>query len=291
MIDDNELGMPFMDALEFMKIDEYRHFPGKHNQKDHAGGKAGSEIAKGTDQTKWAIDSDRDLNVDGPFTYGDFNDPVSKPLVSIGTKQGFDGKPQKGSVDDAIKDGGTEIHRGIIPHSASGTSAEDIEHKMIDGKYEPGKGVYGNGYYFSTSKGIAEMYSKAPVSKAGYTAKPVKGGKVIRAALHKDARIVDYDTVKQEHSKWRQGIKDDIHYDTFSTNFIIPPGKISPSMVDSMQDPGHFAALMGYDAIRVPLKNRSTDKSNKSRIKKKIGSDDLGDEIIVLNRTALVVDK
>lgn len=36
LISDTELGMPIMDALQFMLIDfELRHLPGKHNQKDH----------------------------------------------------------------------------------------------------------------------------------------------------------------------------------------------------------------------------------------------------------------
>jgi hypothetical protein len=261
-----------------------------HDKAGKFAAKNGTPVS-GSDQTQWAIDTDRDLNKSSPFDYGDFNDPVSRPLVGIATQQGFHGQPQKGSVDDAIKAGGTEIHRGIIPHEKSGTTAEDISEKMINGKYEPGTGNYGNGYYFSTSKGIADMYAGAPVAEKGYAAKPVKGGKVVRAALHKDAKIVDYETIKQQHQDWYKAHRDNIHFDTHSTNYIIPPGKISPRMMDGVNDPGHFAALMGWDAIRVPLKDRPSDRRNKARIKKKIGNDDLGDEIVVLNRTALVVDK
>jgi hypothetical protein len=246
---------------------------------------------KGTDQSTWAEDVSRDMEND-PLRYGPdpFNNPVSSPLVAIAKKQGFDGLPQKGSVDDAIKAGGIEIHRGIISHEKSGTSAETLEDRMVNGSYEPGKGNYGNGYYFSTSKGIAEMYSKAPVSDKGYNAKAVSGGRVVRAALHKDAKVVDYTDIKEQHLAWRKARMDRIHWETYQTNFMIPEGKVSPELLAELNDPGHFAALMGYDAIRVPLKDRPSDRRNKARIKKKIGSDDLGDEIVVLNRTALVVD-
>jgi hypothetical protein len=61
--------------------------------------------------------------------------------------------------------------------------------------------------------------------------------------------------------------------------------------MNAMNDPGHFAATLGYDAIIVPLKNRPNDSRNKARIQKKIGNNDLGDEIVVLNRGALVVDE
>lgn len=246
----------------------------------------------GTDQSKWAFEQDKDLNENAVQTlaYGDFNDPVSRPLQTIGVKQGFDAAPKKGSVDDELKNGGLEIHRGITPHEKSGTSAESIENKTLNGAYEPGKGNYGNGYYFSTSEGIAKMYANAPVADQGYTAKSVTGGRVIRAALPKSAKIVDYDQVKREHKEWYAKNRDKIHWDGYATDFIVPPGKISPTVMDAMNDPGHFAALMGYDAIRVPLKNRETDRRNKARIKKKIGSDDLGDEIVILNRGALVVD-
>lgn len=277
---------------------EMRHLPGKHNQKDH-GFKKGAPKGPPTpkppnDQTKWALDQDKDLNEGKTlaFAYGDFNDPVSRPLVSIGKRQGFDAKPTKGSVDDTIANGGVEIHRGVIPNQRSGKSADKLEDEFKNGDYEPGTGNFGNGYYFSTSPGIAKMYSKAPVgtSNGGYNAKQVEGGRVIRAALKPDAKVAHYEDIKKQQKEWRASKQKDVHYDTHSTGYIVPPGKISPIVTDGLNDPGHFAALMGYDAIRVPLKDRPQDRRNRAGIKKKIGSDDLGDEIVVLNRGALVVD-
>jgi len=274
-----------------------RHLPGKHNQKDH-GFKKGEPKGPPTpappkDQSKWLFDQDKDLNegADRVLAFGDFNDPVSDPLVAIGKRQGFDAKPTKGSVDDTIKNGGVEIHRGLIPHERSGKSSADLENEFVNGQYAPGKGNYGNGYYFSTSPGIAKMYSKAPVASTGYNAKGVSGGRVVRAALKPDAKVAHYEDIQKMKKEWYKKHRDKIHWDTHSTNYIVPKDKISPTVMDAVNDPGHFAAAMGYDAIRVPLKDRPTDRRNRANIKKKIGSDDLGDEIVVLNRGALVVDE
>lgn len=255
------------------------------------GGSGGPGI--GTDQTSWLNEQDRDLNLpdsERPLAYGDFNDPVSRPLIAIAHRQGFDAKPKQGSVDDVIANGGIEIHRGMIPHDASGTSAESIRDKMLNGAYEPGKGNYGDGYYFSTSPGIAKMYADRPVMHGGYNAKPVKGGVTQRAALPKNAKIIDYDDIEAMRLEWFNKQKGKVHWDTYSTDFKIPEGKISPTLLDVTNDPGHFAALMGFDAIRVPPKNRAGDRRNKKRILKFTGEDSLGDEIVVLNRSALVVD-
>lgn len=261
-----------------------------HDKAGKFAAKNGSGYVEGKNQIVWAEKVTMDMNND-PIAYsGNISDPVSRPLVGIAKQQKFDGLPTHGSVDDAIAGGGLEIHRGLTP-SRSGRSAEDLEHEFMDGKYEPGKGNYGNGYYFTTSPGIAKMYSKGRIADGGYNTKDVEDGLVIRAALHKNAKIIDYDAIEPQYKEWWDANKDRIHWDTHSTNYVIPEGKISPILTDVFNDPGQFAAILGYDAIRVPLKNRATDRRNKARIKKKIGSDDLGDEIIVLNRTALVVEK
>lgn len=279
-----------------LKLFQGRHLPGKHDQKTHGfqkGPKLADTPSPPNDESKWLFQQDRDLNSGSErvLGFGELNDPVSRPLQAIAKRQGFDRKPRRGSVDDEIKNGGLEIHRGIIPHNKSGTSAESIEDKMLNGTYEPGKGNFGNGYYFSTSAGIGKMYADAPVAETGYNAKKVQGGRVVGAALAKDAKVANYEDIQKQQREWYMKNRDNIHWDTHSTDYIIPEGKISPTVMDAVNDPGHFAALMGYDAIRVPLKDRPQDRRNRARIRKKIGNDDLGDEIVVLNRGALVVDE
>lgn len=301
IIDGSQLALLELHRRWRIEFGDSRHLPGKHNQKDH-GFKQAKPVGPPTppppnDQTKWALDQDKNLNEGQVFTLGyntsDINSPISHPLVAIGKQQGFDAKPTKGSVDDTIAKGGVEIHRGIIPHKESGTSAEDIENKMLNGAYEPGKGNFGNGYYFSTSPGIAKMYSKAPIASSGggYNAKEVSGGRTVRAALKPDAKIAHYEDIQKQQKEWFKTHSSNVQHDTHSTGYIVPKDKTSPLVMDGLRDPGHFAALMGYDAIRVPLKDRPQDRMNRARIRKKIESDDLGDEIVVLNRGAVVVDE
>jgi hypothetical protein len=275
-----------------------RHLPGKHDQSKH-GFKKGTPKGPPTpappnDQSKWALQQDKNLNEGQVFTLGyntsDVDSPVPSPLVSIAKRQGFDAKPTKGSVDDVIANGGTEIHRGLVPHKASGKSAEDLEGEFKNGEYGPGKGNFGNGYYFTTSPGVAKMYAGAPVADKGYNAKPVSGGRVVRAALKPDAKIAHYEDIQKQQKQWFKDKSKNVQHDTHSIGYIVPKDKTSPVVMDGVRDPGHFAALMGYDAIRVPLKDRPQDRMNRWRIRKKTGSDDIGDEIVVLNRGALVVD-
>lgn len=282
---DDEVRALFLDDLQF-RINVH-HDP--HNGKFATHGGPGI----GTDQTDWINQQDRDLNLpdsERPLAYGDFHSPIARPLVAIAHQQGFDGKPKKGSVDAVVADGGIEIHRGMIPNDKTGKTAESLRDDLINGPYEPGKGNYGDGYYFSTSPGIAKMYADRPVASGGYTAKPVKGGVTQRAALPKNAKIINYEDIAPMHAEWFAKQRDKIHWQTYSTDFKIPEGKISPTILDVTNDPGHFAALMGYDAIRVPVKHRDGDRRNKKRILKITGEDSLGDEIVVLNRSALVVD-
>lgn len=245
---------------------------------------------KGSDRTEDLVAATMDGN-NMPYDHGDINDPREHVLAYVSTLNGFDGKPTKGSVDEVVKAGGLEIHRGLIPNRRTGESAEVIEGRFRDGAYEPGRGNYGAGFYFTTQPGVAKMYASKPVADGGYNAKLAEGGLVVRAALRPGAKIIDYDSLHKEHSEWWQkSIKERIFWDTHSNNYQIPEGKVGPWVSDVAMDPGRFAALRGYDAIRIPLKNRDSDRRNKKRIQRAIGSDDLGDEILVLNRTALVVD-
>lgn len=275
---------------------EIRHLPGKHDQKEHGRPKRTPTNPKPPkDATDWVRAQDKDLNTGAPraFDYrNSYSDPVSRPLVSIAAHQGFTGKPKKGNVDDVLANGGLEIHRGVIPHKRSGTSAEEIDNKLVNGPYEPGKGNYGSGYYFTTSPGIARMYADRPIAGdgGGYNAKSVTGGVTRRAALPKDAKIIDYHEIEPMQRKWQKETHAMTHFNTHSTNYIVPKDKVSPVVLDAMSDPGHFAAAMGFDAIRVPPRDREQDRRNKGRILKFTGEKTLGDEIVVLNRSVLVVD-
>lgn len=225
----------------------------------------------------------------------DFSDPRDHKLAALGKMQGFDKHPTKGDVDAEIAAGGTELHRGMLPFAGSKNakpeSAEHIREELTDGPYEPGSGLHGNGYYFSSSEKYAAMYADTPVVKEGYFGKKVSGGVKLRAALKHDAKVIDYADLKVMQKEWQNKHKDDIDWDIISHDFQVKPGKMSPGVMDFANEPGKFAAMMGFDAIKVDLKHRKPDKTHASKIRKKIGTDDLGTEFVIINRGALVVGR
>lgn len=243
----------------------------------------------GTDQSDWTIEAVRDGNRT-PFPYReDFGDPRDETLMVQAAQQGFDGLPVRGDVDAAVAAGGVQIHRGLLDSTWNGKSAQDLADDFTGGPYEPGTGVHGNGYYFTTSPGVAAMYADRRVSHGGYDAPSTEGGVVVRAALHPQARIVDYDDLVAEAKATWQQWHDRFDHQVLTNDFTARDGMINPGIDIVLYDPGRFAAMRGYDAIRVPLSARQADRRNRKRIAKITGSDDLGDEYVVVNRTAVIV--
>jgi hypothetical protein len=263
----------------------------KHDNKGRFAKHASTATHLNSEHDKTVEFSQKMLDTSAPtklYPSHDSGDPIDRQLAALAGERGFNAKPTKGDIDKTIADGGLEIHRGIV--SSQTHTSESIEKGFKDGEYEPGMGNYGNGFYFSTSKGIAQMYADAPIARDGYNAKSRPGGRLMRAALHKDAKVVEYEDLLAEREEWWKQHKSNVDWDIFSKNFKADPGKIHPAFTDATRNPGAFATLMGYDAIRVRLKSRRTDRANAARIKRRIGSDDLGDEIVVLNRGMVVVE-
>lgn len=262
-----------------------RHQPGKHNQASHGKGGAGKNtIVKGTDQTEWAADLTRDgyakNELDGGYRAwagGDLQ------LAAIGKKQGFDGKPTKGSIEDTVRAGGTELHRGVMPHNKTKKSAESIVDDFKNGPYEPGSGVYGNGYYFSNKSRVANHYAK--------------GGKTFRAALKPEAKVISDEDLKTQMKNWQEQVKPKTQSveELYKADFKTPKDQYSPRMVQEvMADPGRFAAMKGYDAIKVTGKQdgapvlKGEPKAKHPESGKFFSAND---QYIVLNRTAIVVEE
>jgi hypothetical protein len=221
-----------------------------------------------------------------------WSDPRDHSMAGMAKITGMDGKPTKGDVDGTIAAGGREIHRGILPfRGAEGIdpkSSEEIIDGFKNGPYEPGTGNHGSGFYFTTSPEMASYYAKGPVAREGFRAKPVKGGKTYRAALKPDAKVIDYGDLQNLQKTWFTENKSKLDNEYYKHDYKAEPGKIHPAILDHVNSPGAFAAMMGYDAIEVPLQYR-TDRRYKKRLQKLIGSEDLGNEIVVINRGALVV--
>lgn len=282
------------DELIVIIEDESRHLPGKHNQKDH-GRNSGGSIVKGKDQTEWAAGLTRDGYANNDLTAStDFSDPRDRALIGIAKQQGFDGKPTKGSIEDTVKNGGVEIHRGVVPHKGTGKSGEDLINDFKDGPYEPGTGIYGNGFYFSSSARVADHYAKgSPVRK---NSKPTPGGKSFKAALKPDAKVISDEELRTEMKAWQKQVKpktQDIG-DLYKNDFKTPADQYSPHFTEYvMGDPGRFAAAKGYDAIKITGKQDGAPVV-KGEPKAKTSEGKFfsaNDQYLVLNRTAVVVEE
>lgn len=222
----------------------------------------------------------------------DWSNPIDYRMMGMAKVTGLSGPPTHGDVDAAIADGAREIHRGVLPFKGSKSldakSSDQIIDEFKTGPYEPGTGNHGSGFYFTTSKPVADYYAKGPVARQGFKAKTVEGGKTMRAALKKDAKVIEFGDLEKLQKQWHLENKANFDHEVIMNGFKARPGMIHAAVTDLTFEPGKFAAMMGYDAIEVPLKYR-TDKGYKKRLQKLIGSDDLGNEIVVINRGALIV--
>jgi hypothetical protein len=203
-------------------------------------------------------------------------------LAEIGAKQGFDGLPQvvtRAELDAAVASGWTELWRGV--QGSYTHTAAAINGRLRSGAYEPGKGLYGNGWYTSERRITAEGYrGREPKTNfpAGGGADfelsdldgPEEPDSLVRFALGPDARVIDYDELTALRDKWLSGQIGD------------------PALRAYFSDPGRFAASLGYDAIRVPA-----GRGDGGYYPGWEEEDDPGGamQIIILNRTAVMVQR
>lgn len=285
------------------------HLPGQHDQKTHGRrtgaakarrerAQAGKRVA-GKDVMGWARDLTADGNATNELVGGerDFGDPRDRELAAIGAHQGFNGAPAVGDVDAEVKAGGVEMWRGVVPFKGSSTaaarSADDLVGGFRSGDYEPGTGIYGNGFYFSASDRVAGYYAEGATTKKR---QKVTDGRTFRAALRADARVIDYDDVKVEYQAWRERIAPQTQTitDLYASGFKTPAGQYSPHLVDSVaNDPGRFAALMGYDAVRVTDRQDGAPAVAGEPTAKHPDSGhrfSAHTQYVLLNRTAVVVE-
>lgn len=130
-----------------------------------------------------------------------------------------------------------------------------------------GRGIYGNGAYFSGGPATAEEFAEEEEDELVGT---------VRGAINPEARIVEREELNTE---WREWMEDFI---TDNKSLLAQNVGSSPEvdqayqMRNLMSDPGRFAAMMGYDVIHIEE-----------------GVDDGGDDsaqYIVLNRTVLILE-
>jgi SPP1 gp7 family putative phage head morphogenesis protein len=190
---------------------------------------------------------------------------------NIGTRvlwqeQGFDALPQV--LDDAQFStletrGWTRVFRGI-----NGDSAEEVNRhvaQFVDGA-EPfaGQGLFGTGHYSTTIRESAEAFSKTAMG-VGQQQGARNAGQVIEMMLSPDAKIIDIEDLQRMYSEqlktWRaQGdaifgrLPNGLEARTFDqlTKAEQDIVRRLASMENIIQDdPGRYATMMGYDAIRI----------------------------------------
>lgn len=203
-------------TMVFDVADEQFHLSGQHDQRNH-----GRSYVRGND-----IVGDLDANL-SDLEELSANQPAWEDamLTDIARRQDWK-TPILGTADEVqerIDEGWIEIFRGVRS-SNEATAAEIVDGFKQDDDYSYGKGMWGNGLYFSADRDEARSYGDD------------NDDNVIRVALRNDANIIKQDDLFSEFMKFYSANRD----------------RYSSAMMDVvLGDPGRWAAAMGYDAIDV----------------------------------------
>jgi hypothetical protein len=202
----------------------------------------------------------------GGVSYGEHGDPI---LGRIAAVSGAAGKPVVGSpaeVDAAIRGGGVEVFRGVV--GFKGEDGKEVTPTEIQDQFRNGEttrwgaGSWGNGVYFGSDQATG----------GGYAASDP--GALVRAAIFPDAKVGTYQQVEAERRAFV-----DANYNTNNLDYgsllKMPPEQADAVVAEVRQgalifgDTGAYAMAAGYDAYTV----------------------DGTSEVVVLNRSALIVEK
>lgn len=237
-----------------------------------------------SDQKFVEIAQNSDLGSDWQKTMSESwkSDPTLGQIMQL---QGFHGKPQvvtTEEMDNLTHKNLTEVFRGI---SGSEGSKKTYTEQYRTGEHYVGIGIYGNGTYTSNMKKTAHEY-------AG-NVNPQSNDGILRMAIKKEARVIDYDTVEHERKKGIEKIHQEadekqIEIDRRSVialqagdenafnqirNEASSVNMVRVAKMNVYRDTGRYAALKGYDVI--------TQRQGQS------------DEtfFVILNRTAMIVEE
>jgi 8-oxo-dGTP pyrophosphatase MutT (NUDIX family) len=168
-------------------------------------------------------------------------------LAAIAAMQGFDDVPTvvtKAEFDDLLKSGDyIQVWRGVRGAGggyrgptrggqvSSSKTAAQIQEEFRSGPAYYGKGIYGNGYYFSTDQSIASGYGDHTK------------GALLTALIPNKAKIENHNKVSR-----------DAHSQGSSTS----KAKGKSNEVATLWDEGRYAAAKGLDMIRIEPGKSST---------------------------------
>lgn len=208
-------------------------------------------------------------------------------LAEVLDQQGFNGHPHVVSRDEfdrQVAEGAvTEVWRGL--NGPDGV-AHDYAEAYRSGEHFPGVGVYGNGTYVAYERADADR-------SAGRWEPGSTSGVMLRIGLRSDARVISIEELRALHKKdARQhaaGVARAAELDeqmrraaeraTTTEQRIAIYAEFGAKKAQALgdrylasRDIGRFAALLGYDAID-------------------IRGGQGGDQMVILNRTAAVVQE
>jgi hypothetical protein len=196
-----------------------------------------------------------------PSYHTEFGRHGDELMYDLAVDKGFAGRPHVVSSDELeqhIADGDKEMWRGVTD--------ESYAQLFTTGTAFYGQGFRGNGIYAAhgeRAKKLATAYAQAPPTK-GTLVHKVDKPVLIRMALRRDARTITYDEAalqaKSEHRKWA-GLKGG--GEGFSAEG-------AQALAAANSTATRWAMANGYDAVIIP-------------------KEDGGEEVAVLNRTALIV--
>lgn len=219
-------------------------------------------IRPGRDQLQEIIDKAPDILMAVKMTpSNDTSYRVDRRLRAISAEQsGFTDPPQvvsRADLDEAVAGGWVELFRGVM--GSLGRSAESIRENFRTGPYHPGKGLYGNGFYTSPRRHTADRYADS--------------SGMLRMALHPDARIIKLSDLDARVRDWLRRRQDELGDKSMADD----------EAVDILQDPGRFAAALGFDAVLIPPDAHAGD-GGKYR-----AGEAKAPQYLILNRSALLV--
>lgn len=232
---------------------------------------AGSPRVAGRDLMSWATVNAaklRKIDRDQQRPHGD------DVLTRIGAEQGWEVHPPIGTaadLDKAIAGGGVEVWRGVsgnmpgvwgygpdqgkpIPFDVEESPMARLRRMRTGGPAEYGTGIYGNGYYVSVSRKVADEYGFTPLDTNGQLIVGSADPRSIqRMVILPEAKVIEHEELER---LWPQ------HADRLRKTGI--------------RDLGSLAALLGYDAVKVSGRH---DVAHRPQY---------ADQYIILNRTAIL---
>lgn len=228
----------------------FRNHPGHSSQKSH--GRRGG-AGTGRDITDDATMRDVYGETTGDDGQWSSTDDGDKALFAIAARQGFDGPPEvvpSARFDSFVREGGhTPLHRGL--KATEDMTAAEIHAETREGRYRPGVGMFGNGYYMAPDLDKAAPFSDGTPGSLG------------RYALNKDARTITFTEIRGKYGE----IADS------------PGFKRTSEKAAIIADYGRLAASLGFDAIHVEAGTPMLGGGTVGRT-----------EYVVLNRTALIAE-